>query len=53
MSIVTDSIRIDDSAYQRELEHVHINYLKNTSSEFIILHEFNKDRIEQVMSLLI
>ncbi|RFU91872.1 MULTISPECIES: AAA family ATPase [Citrobacter] len=53
MNIVTDSIRIDDSAYQRELEYVHIDYLKNTNSNFITLHEFNKDRIEQAMLLLV
>lgn len=53
MSIVIDSIRIDDSAYQRELEHVHVNYLKSTNSQFITLKEFNKDRIAQVMLLLV
>lgn len=53
MEIVTDSIRINDSAYQRELELMHINYLNSTNSDFITLREFNKDRIEQVMLLLL
>lgn len=53
MNIATDSIRIDDSAYQRDLEHLHIEYLKNTNLDFITLQEFNKDRIQQILPILL
>ncbi|EGQ7920092.1 AAA family ATPase [Vibrio parahaemolyticus] len=51
--IQVDGMRVDDEAYQKSLEEIHIGYLENGNASYIALVENNNDRVEQISRVIL
>lgn len=51
--IQEDGMRVDDVAYQKQLEKIHINYLNKSKIQYVPLQDKNDDRIAQIIPLIL
>jgi hypothetical protein len=50
--IENDGLRINDTDFQKSLEIFHLEYLNEIGSSFIVLAENNKERVGQILSVI-